>query len=377
MRFSGNLQDLKQKLRELEEVGEWREINANQFQFRTKNRAVLNWYPSTGNITFQGAPSSANQLKPLVESLLISEQAQANGEKAEQNVTPANIIAQLSKSEPAENAYSLDNSYADSEIIIGLVGAIGTDLDEVSKVISDRLKLFKYDTEHIKISSDIIASIATIEDSSSEYERIYSFMSAGNELRNQSGDNSILALGAAARINQCREKNQALPRKAFIIKSLKHPAEVQRLRKIYSDGFFLVGVHADHGRRSSFLIKEKFMSDEQASRLIEKDADESESHGQHTRDTYHLSDFFINSDGNTDSLKNQVWRVLDLLFGKPYITPTFDEYAMFMAFSASLRSADLSRQVGAVLTKNTSIQMMSQKPMEGCTGPNQIAKLTR
>jgi deoxycytidylate deaminase len=42
-------------------------------------------------------------------------------------------------------------------------------------------------------------------------------------------------------------------------------------------------------------------------------------------------------------------RVFDLFFGYPYSTPTMDEYAMFMAFSASLRSADLSRQVGAVV----------------------------
>lgn len=33
----------------------------------------------------------------------------------------------------------------------------------------------------------------------------------------------------------------------------------------------------------------------------------------------------------------------------PYVTPTFDEYAMFLAFAASLSSADLSRQVGAVV----------------------------
>ncbi|MFO2375906.1 cytidine deaminase, partial [Pseudomonas aeruginosa] len=55
------------------------------------------------------------------------------------------------------------------------------------------------------------------------------------------------------------------------------------------------------------------------------------------------------------SLKAQLWRVIDILFGQPYVTPTFDEYAMFMAFSASLRSADLSRQVGAVLTRDEGI----------------------
>jgi deoxycytidylate deaminase len=88
---------------------------------------------------------------------------------------------------------------------------------------------------------------------------------------------------------------------------------------------------------------------------MDRDADESEKFGQHTRDAFHLSDFFIHFDGNSDKFQNDIWRTLDLIFGKPYVTPTFDEFAMFMAFSASLRSADLSRQVGAVIASDNSI----------------------
>jgi len=40
---------------------------------------------------------------------------------------------------------------------------------------------------------------------------------------------------------------------------------------------------------------------------------------------------------------------LSLAFGNPFITPEPDEHAMFLAFAASLRSASLSRQVGAVI----------------------------
>ena len=46
----------------------------------------------------------------------------------------------------------------------------------------------------------------------------------------------------------------------------------------------------------------------------------------------------------------QIARILDLMFGHPFITPTFDEYAMFMAYASGLRSADLSRQTGAIIT---------------------------
>ena len=43
------------------------------------------------------------------------------------------------------------------------------------------------------------------------------------------------------------------------------------------------------------------------------------------------------------------------LIWMPYVTPLFDEFAMFMAFAAALRSADLSRQVGAVVGKSNEI----------------------
>lgn len=273
-------------------------------------------------------------------------------------------MEELGTPAPAERADFLDGTYSQSELIIGLVGSIGTDLDEVARIISDRLRVFRYGSELIRVSTDIIAPLVPMPEAGSEYQRILEFMMAGNELRKRSADNAVLALGVALKINQFRNA-QAPGRRAFVIKSLKHPEEVQQLRSIYSDGFFLLGVHADQARRSGYLIKEKAMNHDQASLLIEKDADESDPYGQHTRDTFHLSDFFISHDGNTDSLKNQIWRVLDLLFGKPYVTPTADEYAMFMAFSAALRSADLSRQVGAVLTQNGSIV---------ATGANDVPK---
>jgi len=60
----------------------------------------------------------------------------------------------------------------------------------------------------------------------------------------------------------------------------------------------------------------------------------------------------------TDSeerLKSDISRIFDLMFGQPFLTPTFDEYAMYMSFASSLRSADLSRQVGAVIAKDKEI----------------------
>ena len=261
-------------------------------------------------------------------------------------------------------------SFNDSELVIGLVAATGTDLGRVTQVLEDRKTVFEYQPEVIKISQKIIPDLYPLDTTTDYCQRTNQLMNAGNELRRSSGDDSVLALAASARINQIRvdetgSDGAPLPRRVFIISSLKHPQEVHRLRSIYSTGFFLIGVHADEKRRLDFLIRNKQVSSDAAQQLMDRDAEESESFGQHTRDTFHLSDFFVSLDGNADKLQGDLWRILDLIFGKPYVTPTFDEYAMFMAFSAALRSADLSRQVGAVVTQQENIV---------ATGANDVPK---
>ena len=97
------------------------------------------------------------------------------------------------------------------------------------------------------------------------------------------------------------------------------------------------------------------LEEEEANELIDRDINENNKFGQHTQDTFHLSDFYIDYGTNSEKLEKDIWRILDLIFGKPFLTPTPDEFAMFMAFSASLRSADLSRQVGAVVARGEDI----------------------
>lgn len=72
-----------------------------------------------------------------------------------------------------------------------------------------------------------------------------------------------------------------------------------------------------------------------------------EKFGQLTRDTFELADAFLSLQRPT--WEADLWRILDLLFGCPFETPVADEYAMFHAYAAGLRSGDLSRQVGAVV----------------------------
>ena len=70
---------------------------------------------------------------------------------------------------------------------------------------------------------------------------------------------------------------------------------------------------------------------------------------------YQQADYFISAGDSPKETQGHIFRLLDLLFGDPFITPTFEEYAMFRAYVASLRSADLSRQIGVVVTKDHEI----------------------
>lgn len=383
LRFTGSYVELQERLTAINSDGSWTELNDNQKQFRHRNGGILNWYPSTGAINFQGKPEGKRELEAIVASALSSSTASAEGsastqvdavrfgdKQAASSPSPTGLDA--SEQRPAELAAAtlptqdsdlrfLSQEFNESELVIGLVGAVGTDLRKVIDVLESRLRAFGCSTHEVHVSTDVIPKLVPrlSRDFKDEHQRITTLMDAGNIARRQSGDNSALALGTAAYIASGRTHGDAghglRPKNAFIVYSLKHPEEVTRLREIYPQGFYLVGVHADEKRRHQYLTEEKRIAPDLAEELMRRDEDEHLPYGQRTSDTFHLSDFFVRLDENQDKLRNSLWRVLDILFGNPYVTPTFDEFAMFMAFSAALRSADLSRQVGAVITKDREI----------------------
>jgi deoxycytidylate deaminase len=252
-----------------------------------------------------------------------------------------------------------------SELVIGLVGAVGTELSKVVDYLEARLKIFGYQVQSISISNEVIklldskAGTQKIENQKQFFTEVNDLMTAGDDARKYLR-NDVLALGVASIISKQRcskdkKKPTFQPRRAYIIKSLKHPAEVTRLREIYPQGFYLLGVYCDEQRRVDYLRHQKRISIKEARTLIERDIGEKDDWGQHVTDTFHMSDFFVSLGSNHDKLRESIWRILDILFGDAFKTPTFDEYAMFLAFAASLRSADLSRQVGAVITQGREI----------------------
>lgn len=278
------------------------------------------------------------------------------------------------------------NRLTSSELIIGLACAVGTNIKNVTDLISNRLTQFGYQSEVIKISKQLIEPTIPdgISDSVSSFEHVSKLMDQGNQLRKQvfPGPYCILASGVAHCINQIRQEFShqmnhedntliQIPGKAFIIDSLKHPDEVEKLREIYPSGFYMFVINESEDSRINYLTEHKNIGKTDARKLICRDMEETDPYGQHTRSVFELADFHLSANVYGDNknkekekddeerkkevLKPQIDRILNLIFGNPFVTPTFDEYAMFMAYSSGLRSADLSRQVGAVITKQNDI----------------------
>lgn len=298
-----------------------------------------------------------NQAKLMIEG----EKVTFEIETSKNNRDYANNIKLFTNKEELENIPLSDikNSYLlpnakinDSELIIGIVSSVGTPSERIITPLIDRLKGFDYSVEEIRISKLLPQPK---NNNLKEDERISYFMETGDSFRKRSKNNSILAIASIDKIKEIRANNTNKNKIAYIINSLKHPDEVELLRKVYGDGFYLFGIHSDKKSRKEYLIQDKHCDESKTEELIKIDENEGTKYGQKTRDTYHLSDFFLNLSNNDKEVKNTIQRFLELIFSNPYATPTFDEYAMFMAFNSSVRSADLSRQVGSVISKNNQI----------------------
>ena len=250
-------------------------------------------------------------------------------------------------------------THPEPELVFGIVAPVGVDLDVFQGIFDGIIRQYGYTTNVLRLS-DMVARFHTEHvgvtlNVAGEFNRINSYMTAGNKLRDLAGHGDIMALYSIAEIRKKREvgdekhRRKPIPKTVHLLRSLKHPAEVEALRRVYGTGFLLIGLHATEKQREEYLCGKRGMTPEQAQELMKRDQEEAESLGQQTRDTFTLSDVFVQS----GQVQTQLERFLDMVFGHPYTTPTRDEHAMFLAYGASLRSAQLARQVGAVVVSES------------------------
>lgn len=245
-----------------------------------------------------------------------------------------------------------------SELVFGLVAPVGADLGALEEDLSNQLRQYGYTPSPIRLSQLLKGArdLGVELKETSEYDRLMSFMDGGDRIREKSGSGEILALWAMASIWSKRPRESPVRRRtAYILRSIKHPDEARALRAVYGGGFFLIGLSASTAQRK-WSLTQKGLTEDQARTVIERDESEERALGhklgQQTREAFELADVYIRQHAVRAKTTEQLERFLRLVFGAVAETPTPDEHAMFLAYASSLRSADLSRQVGAVVWKD-------------------------
>jgi hypothetical protein len=133
------------------------------------------------------------------------------------------------------------------ELIIGLTGPIGVDLDLLARSIDAALRDVGYTSDTLKLTanierykitrSDLLADVSRWngDDIFNTYMRK---MAEANALRKQYNDAAFLARIAVNTIQQRRsdatgDEKKPKPRHAHIVRQFKRPEEVELLRKVF------------------------------------------------------------------------------------------------------------------------------------------------
>ncbi|MEO6500307.1 MAG: hypothetical protein ABIQ09_00160 [Jatrophihabitantaceae bacterium] len=251
---------------------------------------------------------------------------------------------------------------------------VGTRLDPIVAEVQASLSSFGYENELISLAG-LLDGVGNApwgklpkRGSPGYYVKR---MNAGDQFRRDTDSDAILCGMAVSRVAELRgDKPRPV---AFILRSLKHPDEADLLRHIYGDAFWLIAVVSEPDDRAEDFAEELSKaggtfadSKIEAQQLMRRDEDDqAEPHGQHVQDVFSMADVFLPSRRGHET-RLDVERFLDGIYGKPFFTPSPVEEAMRLAYSASLRSAAMGRQVGAVLVPTTGSTYV--------TGTNEVPK---
>jgi len=287
-----------------------------------------------------------------------------------------------SEAVPGEASDSVVQRQASNEFVFAVVGHVGSGTSKVATTLNDLLANSSlpggvFDAEIIK-ARELIESWARDNGrelpvtSPSDLTTTSRFQDLGDEMR-ATGDHAIVARRAVMHIRQLRATKQGIgdpgeapvipdgTRRAYIIDSIRHPAEVELLRRVYREAFVLIGVVCDAKVRVERLLSNKYTNAgrNDIRKFMDRDAHADERYGQRVSDAFHMADFFVDNTADQykeDHSPNLDWdineklnRLVKIITHTEVTRPTMAETAMYEAHGASLRSACLSRQVGAAL----------------------------
>ncbi|HTL47352.1 MAG TPA: deaminase [Verrucomicrobiae bacterium] len=221
-------------------------------------------------------------------------------------------------------------------MIIGLTGKNGAGKGEVAKFLQERGYAY-YSL------SDMLREEAAREGKEVTRDIL---VELGNRLREERGP-GVLAEKVIMKLD---------PEKHYVIDSVRHPSEVQVLRR--RADFILASVRAPEKLRFERLRQRKRESDpltyEQFLELEQKEsASQNTSHQQLDR-TISMADVVVDNTGPLKALHERVREIL-LEFSKKEMRPNWDDYFMGIAKVVALRSNCIKRKVAAVIAKDKRI----------------------
>ncbi len=259
------------------------------------------------------------------------------------------------------------------DLVIGFCGLVGSGVKAVTEAVEERLIEFGYEVVKVRVSELMKKHFPegkALPKDLSPFDRYDKLQDLGDSLRLRYGA-SVLAECAIREIKIDKKVRDGIRKRqgvktAYLIDQLKNPAEVEVFRTVYQHNFYHIGVFRDEKERKRNLRDER-ISERDIDTLIHNDKKSSDDFGQQTQKTILDSDFFIkNNQGHKKNLSDKVGRFLRLVHGVNGLTPTQHEKGMYAAFTASLQSACLSRQVGASIFDSQGNQI--------ATGKNDVPK---
>ncbi len=294
-------------------------------------------------------------------------------------ISPA--VVPTSSRRPSTDSRTAVLEKAANELVFAVVGHVRSGTSTVAEALKNILRSPSlpggaYEAEVLKARVVIAAwaeqSGETVPSTGRpDLGAVEKYQDLGDKMRLTSKDNAAVAKGLILNVRQLRAQKRGLDdpgvrvvpdgkRRAYILDSIRHPAEVDLLRHICQDAFILIGVVCEEQRRLSRVMKKYEDAGEvKAKRFMKRDERAAEKHGQRVSDAFHLSDFFVDNTierfeaGGAESgawdINAKLRRLVKIITHSEIIRPEISETAMRHAHSAAMQSACLSRQVGAAL----------------------------
>ena len=290
-------------------------------------------------------------------------------------------VVTIRKTRPSPTSQTILREQAGHELVFAVVGHIGSGVTHTAQMLKTALEDASlpggpFDVTLLKARDEIVewakrTGRPVPATGPRDVATITALQDLGDEMRG-AGDFAAVAKALITRIMIVRahkqgikdlDKGAVIPdgkRRAFILDSIRHPMEVHLLRSVYRNAFALIGVVCDEQKRVARLVKKLDNAGEhKAQELMQRDAKAPQKHGQRVADAFHLADIFLdnsadrfldtkNTKANPDwDVADQLARLVKIITHSAIVRPEPEETAMNVAFGAQVRSACLSRQVGA------------------------------